>query len=77
MMPMGKPTRLPAFNKPAGPDPMMDQRLYLLRQALADRQLREQERMVGGKMYLPGMGKPKRSRGVPRLPVDQVMKVMR
>ena len=67
----GKPTRLPAFNKPSGPDPMMDQRMKMLKKVLADRKMREQEKMVGGKMY-----RPSKAKGVPKLPVDKAFKGM-
>lgn len=76
MIPMGKPTRLPAFNKPAGPDPKMDQRLDMLKKIMAERRLREQAlraegKRVGGVPYVPG-----KARGVPKLPVDRAFRGM-
>ena len=67
----GKPTRLPAFSKPVGPDPRMDQRLDMLRKIMAERRLREQGKKVGGVPYVPG-----KARGVPKLPVDRAFRGM-
>ena len=56
----GKPTRLPAFNKPAGPAPMMGQRLYMLKKVLAEKKMAE-------------MGMRGKARGVPKLPVRKAL----
>lgn len=61
MMPMGKPTRLPAFNKPAGPAPQMAQNVDMLKKVLAEKRMRD--RMRG----------PARSQGVPKLPVNKAL----
>ena len=66
----GKPTRLPAFNKPSGPDPKRDQQIRMLKQALMNKRLREQGKKVGGVPYAP------KAKGVPKLPVDKAFKGM-
>ena len=55
----GVPTRLPAFNKPAGPDPKMAQSVEMLKKVMADRR---RQQMKSGP-----------ARGVPKLPVSKAL----